>query len=67
MAKFIIGIQITFWIGFVLGDAFTGFCFQMAFVAGYALVRLVPGRVWLTIGEALADLAPWLIIASIDW
>jgi hypothetical protein len=66
MFKFIFGTQIAFCLGFILGDAFTGFCFQMAFIAAYALVKLVPGRVWLAIGEAFADAMPWIFIYG-EW
>lgn len=58
MTKFLLAFQATFWLGYVLGDAGTGFELQMAFLAGYGLVRLVPGRVWRTLGEAFL---------SMDW
>jgi hypothetical protein len=66
MTKFFIGLQISFWLGFVLFDTTAGIEFQMAFVAGYAIVKLVPGRVWLAIGEGLAEMMPWIMIANID-
>jgi hypothetical protein len=58
MTKFFIGFQLSFWLGFILGDVTTGIEFQMAFVAGYALVRLVPGKTWLAIGRAFVEF-PW--------
>jgi hypothetical protein len=63
MFKFILGFQISFWLGFILGDTFTGIAFQAAFVAGY----LVPGKVWLAIGRAFIEMAPWLCLASLDY
>jgi hypothetical protein len=66
MFKFIIAFNAAYVLGFVLGDAFTGFLFQMAFIAVYALAKLVPGRVWLAIGEACAEMLPWIMIANID-
>jgi hypothetical protein len=35
---------------------------QMAWV----VLRLIPGKVWLAIGEACVEMAPWLCLASID-
>jgi hypothetical protein len=61
MFKFILGIQIAFWLGWVLGDAFTGFCFQLGFMAGY----FIPGKVWLGIARAAAELAPYLLFATL--
>jgi hypothetical protein len=66
MLKFIIAINIAYTIGFILGDAFTGFIFQMVFVAGYALVKLVPGKAWLALGEGFADAMPWIFIYG-EW
>jgi len=32
----------------------------------WMIPRLIPGDVWLTIGEAFAEMMPWIFIANID-
>jgi hypothetical protein len=54
-------------VGAVLGlDGATaadiGFGFQMAWV----VLRLIPGKAWLAIGEGFVEMTPWIFIASID-
>jgi hypothetical protein len=36
------------------------------FLAGCAFAKLVPTKVWLAIGEGVAETMPWIFIASID-
>jgi hypothetical protein len=35
---------------------------QMTWIA----LRQIPGRVWLALGEALAEMLPWIMLANID-
>ena len=29
-------------------------------------LRLIPGKVWLTLGEAFCEMSPWIFIATLD-
>lgn len=67
MTKFFLGLQLTFWTGWFLGDSITGCEFQAAFIAGYAIARLVPVQAWISIGQAFCQILPWIMLASIDF
>jgi hypothetical protein len=32
----------------------------------WMVLRLIPGKVWLAIGEGFAEMMPWIFIANID-
>jgi hypothetical protein len=50
-------------VGFVLFDAQGAFGLWAAY-AGWALT-CIPRRVWLTIGEAFAEMLPWIMISTL--
>jgi hypothetical protein len=66
MAKFFLTLSVAWLIGWVLFDAETANLVQMGTAAVYGLVRFVPGKAWLAIGEFCAEMMPWLLIANLD-
>jgi hypothetical protein len=60
--KQLAAFTIIFAVTFVLFDALVA----SAAVIVVASLMLIPGKAWLGIGEAFAEMMPWIMIANID-
>jgi hypothetical protein len=60
--KQLAALAIIFAVIFILFDAVVA----SAAVIVAASLMLIPGKVWLALGEAFAEMMPWIMIANID-
>jgi hypothetical protein len=63
--KHAIALAIIFVVGFVLFDAQAALGLWATYGAGYALT-CIPSKVWLAIGEAFAEMMPWIWIGLLS-
>jgi hypothetical protein len=63
-AKLIFALSIVGLVGWVLFDTDTAIGLQATYLVGWCL-SWIPGRVWLAIGEAFAEMMPWIMISTL--